>query len=1023
MRALLLVAVLLTAASPFPGFAQNYTKLNASAMAFNPADGYLYAIGDQGTGLQIMRIDPSTGQVVAATDGSGLSRLTMSPTGDALFFFRYVDGTIVRFHLPDLIVDGQFNVPYPPGETPICSYGSCLNFTGLAISPTDRNVFVVSASGTRSNYVGLFQGGTLLPDLVSGFAAVQFLSPTEVLAVRGETCTAQCSPISATFQKLTVEANGLHTSGAASPQMLSAVSNALWAMSPQVFNDRIYTDTGLVVDVNSWQPLGRMAQGTAPPFAIDDTAHVSYKPYGRDNSPDGYGKTLIGVFSLDTFQLAGTLSFRSSEPDAIALCGPVLAVMDAYFGLILLPLSSVVPVHQDPPAPQNWNQDGVTAVALLTSGMALDPRRGALYVTTPGKAGAYGNSLIALDAPTLQFRRSLAVGSEPNRVAMTDSGQTLWVGIDGTGSAAAVGLDDFSVKGNTPLLDPVSAMLLPAVSIAVPRGVEDTLVVCRQGKDGQPTQTAVAYSGGQPVSQALATGCWSVLRGDMSESVLVSVNHDLNSAGDDTTLERLHVNSQGITGTDQHGFTFSGFPAGTVGDTFYTGAVEFWKFGNPHRQGLVREGGIPILSPDGAHLYLVGLGFITCVAADTLLLESEYSFEVPGGNQAMFGQLEVAADDMAIYLRLDAYLLRVPIGLLKPIPVQSVVPKTPFDNVSAIPAAVGGFAVLPDSNTLLFTLDNDSPGTGGRLGYWNTDTNEIRLSDFVGGMPRTIGLTQDGSEAWVEEYAWQNVRRFSLPGLTPLEDIYWMDPSGEGVGGYNNPVTGIQAVPGTAKSMTIAGRVLGLGTMIFDVAGSVSVERPAGTSSANVGEFIDRGVFSTAGDRFYAFGDCQGCFYPFSVDKSGFHPMSGASGLANVVDLYDGNLRFVDGSLYSGCGRVIDPQSFTVTANYPLRTAAPDFMISCQPQTWGASLVLPDIDAGVVYYLTPGNPDASPLALELAAFDLKTYSFIGKMTVAWYELYFPPVQMAKVGAKIAFLTGTGMLGVADPSPMLGGRGQ
>lgn len=94
-------------------------------------------------------------------------------------------------------------------------------------------------------------------------------------------------------------------------------------------------------------------------------------------------------------------------------------------------------------------------VPIANNSMVLNPSSGLLYVTVPSSAGApYGNTVVSVDPETGSLGTPIPVGSEPNRIAVSDDGKYLWVGLDG-GSAvrridvAAAKPDlQFSIAGN-----------------------------------------------------------------------------------------------------------------------------------------------------------------------------------------------------------------------------------------------------------------------------------------------------------------------------------------------------------------------------------------------------------------------------------------------------------------------------------------------------------------------------------------------------------------------------------------------
>ena len=80
-------------------------------------------------------------------------------------------------------------------------------------------------------------------------------------------------------------------------------------------------------------------------------------------------------------------------------------------------------------------------IAIPNNGMAYNPVNGLLYISVPGSAGApYGNSVVSVDPETGALGTPIYVGSEPDQLAISSDGTTLWVGLDGASAVRKVNL-------------------------------------------------------------------------------------------------------------------------------------------------------------------------------------------------------------------------------------------------------------------------------------------------------------------------------------------------------------------------------------------------------------------------------------------------------------------------------------------------------------------------------------------------------------------------------------------------------
>jgi uncharacterized protein (TIGR03437 family) len=75
--------------------------------------------------------------------------------------------------------------------------------------------------------------------------------------------------------------------------------------------------------------------------------------------------------------------------------------------------------------------------------LVYDAQRKLLYASVPSTGGPKGNSVVAINPDTGDVTASVFVGSEPDRMAMTDDSQWLYVFNDGANSIVRLALDSF----------------------------------------------------------------------------------------------------------------------------------------------------------------------------------------------------------------------------------------------------------------------------------------------------------------------------------------------------------------------------------------------------------------------------------------------------------------------------------------------------------------------------------------------------------------------------------------------------
>jgi len=86
----------------------------------------------------------------------------------------------------------------------------------------------------------------------------------------------------------------------------------------------------------------------------------------------------------------------------------------------------------------------IRILSLATNDIIYDKFRQKIYASTPNTAPNNPNSIIIVDPVTGNIGPSLAVGSEPTKLAISDDGQFLYVGLDGEGAVRRVILSSFT---------------------------------------------------------------------------------------------------------------------------------------------------------------------------------------------------------------------------------------------------------------------------------------------------------------------------------------------------------------------------------------------------------------------------------------------------------------------------------------------------------------------------------------------------------------------------------------------------
>ena len=108
------------------------------------------------------------------------------------------------------------------------------------------------------------------------------------------------------------------------------------------------------------------------------------------------------------------------------------------FTALILNLLVVSPASSGHVVPQAGAAPFVRLLNAPVNDIVYNKQSRKLLVSVPSRVGAGGNSITELDPITGALGISVFVGSEPNKLAISDDGQTAYVGIDGAASVRRV---------------------------------------------------------------------------------------------------------------------------------------------------------------------------------------------------------------------------------------------------------------------------------------------------------------------------------------------------------------------------------------------------------------------------------------------------------------------------------------------------------------------------------------------------------------------------------------------------------
>src|SRR6185369_805867 len=182
----------------------------------------------------------------------------------------------------------------------------------------------------------------------------------------------------------------------------------------------------------------------------------------------------------------------------------------------------------------------IRQIPLTTNDLVYSPLTGKIYATVPSSAGSSGNSIKSIDPATGVIESSTFVGSEPNKLAISDDGHSMYVSLDG---AAAV--RRFDAQTHIPGLqftlgqDPLFGGRFFAGELAVAPANPDVLAIARSRGFGPSSSGVAVFDNGVPRTNA----------GSSSDFIAFSASGSklYGTGASGTGLQTLTIDASGVT--------------------------------------------------------------------------------------------------------------------------------------------------------------------------------------------------------------------------------------------------------------------------------------------------------------------------------------------------------------------------------------------------------------------------------------------------------------------------------------------
>lgn len=209
-------------------------------------------------------------------------------------------------------------------------------------------------------------------------------------------------------------------------------------------------------------------------------------------------------------------------------------------------------------SPVYANSIQIQQISLATNDIIYDSHSDRIYASVPSRAGVgHGNTITTIDPYTGQIGQSVFVGSEPNRLAVSDDGVFLYTGLDGAGAVRRYDITTHAAGLQFALgFDPFLGTFF-ADDIAVVPGNHDVVAISRRNSGFSPRHEGVGiYDNGviRPNTTQVHTGS-DVIEFSANPGVLYGYNNETTEFG----FRKIRVDGNGATETQVRAGLISGF--------------------------------------------------------------------------------------------------------------------------------------------------------------------------------------------------------------------------------------------------------------------------------------------------------------------------------------------------------------------------------------------------------------------------------------------------------------------------------
>ena len=429
--------------------------ITTNDIVYNSLDQKIYVSRPSSVGIEgnsITRINPLTGEVGSPVYvGSEPNKLALSDNGQTLYVT--LDGAfgIRRYETLTQTPGVQFSIGR--GQSVNANDAAYLA-SDIAVAPGNPDILAVSRylPGISPPGVGVavYNNGVRLLNTAPGHSA-----SSNYIAFSSSASTLYGGGYDGGLRTMTVDGSGVtDTTGNGTPYYVKKL---------KFENNLVFDSLGHVIKPDTRELLGTCA-GISTNAFVPDTATGRVLYAVKDSSGPN---VTIKACDINTFAQIGSLTIPNVGYDVIlnsliryGTNGLALQTSNNQIYLIqtaLLPTNNPLPVPNGTPAatptptPIVYSKF-IRQVSMPNKDMIYRSSEQKFYVSVPSSAGTqYGNTLTAVNPTTGTIESSVNVGNGPNRLAISDDDQIMYIGIDGSNAVKKFDLPTQTTLSQFPL--------------------------------------------------------------------------------------------------------------------------------------------------------------------------------------------------------------------------------------------------------------------------------------------------------------------------------------------------------------------------------------------------------------------------------------------------------------------------------------------------------------------------------------------------------------------------------------------